>query len=351
VPASTTTSVKRIGVLTSGGDAPGMNAALRAVVLAAEHYGLDVIAFRHGYRGLLENDVMPIKADDVLHILQYSGTIIKSARCPEFKEAAAAKVASGNLKKNEIDALIIIGGDGSFRGADHLANHWDGQIIGVPGTIDNDLFGTDSTIGFATAVSIAMDALDKIRDTAEAMDRIFIVEVMGREAGFIGLSATMASGAERMILPELQKEKPLTIAALVKHIERVKQVRGDCSYVMVLSEHQWPGGAVALAEQLEAEYKLPCRPCLLGHIQRGGPPAAADRILASQLGVYAIELVLQGATRVMAGLRDNRTVATALEETWRQRKPLDPNLVHIQHKVFNPVKRNGENNVDTSSVT
>lgn len=331
--------IKKIAVLTSGGDAPGMNAAVRAVVLAAAHYEIEVIAFRHGYRGLLENDVTPLASNDVLHILQYSGTFIKSARCPQFQEAEAAQQAADNLNSHQVDALIVIGGDGSFRGADHLANFWQGQIIGVPGTIDNDLYGTDATIGYATAVATAMDALDKIRDTAEAMDRVFIVEVMGRDAGFIGLSSTMASGAERMILPELQREKPLTIAALVKHIERVQKIRGDSSYVMVLSEHQWPGGAVALAEQLEAEYHLPCRPCLLGHIQRGGPPAAADRILASQLGVYAVELIREGVSRVMAGLVSNETVATPLAETWQKRKPLDPNLVHIQHTIFNPVKK------------
>lgn len=340
--AHTKKPIKTIAVLTSGGDAPGMNAAIRAVVLAAEHHGLTTLAFRHGYRGLLQNDVTPLIADDVLHILQHSGTIIKSARCPEFKTAEAAQQAAENLNKNNVDALVVIGGDGSFRGADHLGQYWNGQIIGVPGTIDNDLFGTDDTIGFATAVHIAMDALDKIRDTAEAMDRVFIVEVMGREAGFIGLNATMASGAERMILPELQREKPLTIAALVKHIQRVKEVRGDSSYVMVLSEHQWPGGAVALSEQLEAEYNLPCRPCLLGHIQRGGAPSPADRILASQLGVYAIELALQGRTGVMAGLQSNQPVAVPLPDTWQQRKVLDPNLVHIQHRIFNPVKKNAE---------
>jgi len=334
--------IKKIAVLTSGGDAPGMNAALRAVVLAAEHYGLEAYAFRHGYLGVLQNDISRIEASDVLHILQYSGTIIKSARCPEFKTVESAQLAAKNLDDNQIDALIVIGGDGSFRGAEHLAAHWSGQVIGVPGTIDNDLYGTDITIGFTTAVDIAMDALDKIRDTAEAMDRVFIVEVMGRDAGFIGLNSTMASGAERMILPELQKEKPLTIAALVKHINKVQEVRGDSSYVMVLSEHQWPGGAVALAEQLEAEYHLPCRPCLLGHIQRGGPPAATDRILAAQLGVYAVELALQGENRVMAGIQNNKPVATPLQDTWQQDKPLDPNLVHIQHRIFNPVKKNGD---------
>lgn len=336
---SATISRQRIGVLTSGGDAPGMNAALRAVVLAAEHYDMEVIAFRHGYEGLLNNEYLSLKAADVLHVLQYSGTIIKSARCPRFKEVAAAQLAAENLDALGLSALVVIGGDGSFRGAEHLSQYWQGQIIGVPGTINNDLYGTDATIGYATAVAIAMDALDKIRDTADAMDRVFIVEVMGRHAGFIGLSSAMAAGAERMILPELQRDKPLTVAALVKHIKRVEAVRGPGSYVMVLSEHQWPGGAVALSEQLEAEFDMPCRPCLLGHIQRGGAPAPSDRILASQLGVHAIELILQGATRVMAGIKANQMVAVPLVDTWTKKNPLDENLLRIQHEIFNPVKK------------
>lgn len=337
--ASTTAKIEKIGVLTSGGDAPGMNAALRAVVLAAEHYQIEVVGFRHGYLGLIENDTVALSSKDVLHILQHSGTVIKSARCQRFKEVEAAQLSACNLDTANIDALIVIGGDGSFRGAHHLAQHWDGQIIGIPGTIDNDLYGTDATIGYATAVNIAMDALDKIRDTADAMDRVFIVEVMGRDAGFIGLSSAMAAGAERMILPELQREKPLTIAALVKHIERVQRIRGEGSYVMVLSEHQWPGGAVALAEQLEAEYHLPCRPCLLGHIQRGGSPAPSDRILASQMGVHAVELILAGARDVMTGVVGQQSVAVPIADSWQKKHPLDANLLRIQHEIFNPVKK------------
>ncbi len=336
---SSASKKQRIGVLTSGGDAPGMNAALRAVVLAADHYGLEVVAFKHGYEGLLNNEHITLNTTDVLHILQYSGTIIKSARCPQFREVEAATQAAHNLNELDIQALIVIGGDGSLRGADHLANYWDGQVIGMPGTIDNDLYGTDATIGYSTAVAIAMDALDKIRDTADAMDRVFIVEVMGREAGFIGLSSAMAAGAERMILPELQRDKPLTVAALVKHIQRVEAVRGQGSYVMVLSEHQWPGGAVALSQQLEAEYKLPCRPCLLGHIQRGGAPTPSDRVLASQLGVHAVELIIQGENRVMAGIHANQMVAVPLVDTWSKKSPLDANLLRIQHEIFNPVKK------------
>lgn len=336
---SESTPKQRIGVLTSGGDAPGMNAAIRAITLAADHYGLEVIAFSHGYEGLLEKSYTLLKPSDVQHILQYSGTIIKSARSPRFKEIESAQLAARNLAELDVSALIVIGGDGSFRGAHHLGQYWDGQIIGVPGTIDNDVYGTDATIGYSTAVAIAMDALDKIRDTADAMDRVFIVEVMGRNAGFIGLKSAMAAGAERMILPELQRDKPLTIDVIVKHIKRVEDVRGPGSYVMVLSEHQWPGGAVALSEQLEAEYRMPCRPCLLGHIQRGGPPTATDRVLASELGVYAVELVLAGANGVMTATRAGQLTTVPFIDTWSKKNLLPENLLRIQHEIFNPVKK------------
>jgi len=331
--------IERIAVITSGGDAPGMNAALRAVVLAAEHDGIDVVGFRHGYEGLLNNDYMKLGRDEVEHILQYSGTIIKSARSERFKTDEGGIEAAHNLDAQNVDAFIVIGGDGSFRGANHLAKFWQGPIIGIPGTIDNDLFGTDNTIGYDTAVETAMDALDKIRDTAEAMDRVFIVEVMGRNAGYIAISSAMASGAERMILPELQKDKPLTIDALVKHVEGVNRVRGDSSYVMVLCENQWPGGAVRLAEQLEDRLNFPCRPCLLGHVQRGGRPTAMDRILATRLGVYAVQLVQEGITGVMAGIEKNELVTTPLEDTWVKRKVLSQELIDIQTKCFNPIKK------------
>jgi len=337
---SSDNTINRIALITSGGDAPGMNAAIRAVVLAAENYGIEVIGFRHGYEGLLSNDFVRLDREDVEHIMQYSGTIIKSARSERFKTDEGGREAATNLDAHQIDAFIVIGGDGSFRGADHLTKFWNGPVIGVPGTIDNDLYGTDHTIGYDTAVETAMDALDKIRDTAEAMDRVFIVEVMGRNAGYIGISSAMASGAERMILPELQKDKPLTVEALVKHIESVQRVRGDSSYVMVLCENQWPGGAVRLAEQLEDRLNLPCRPCLLGHVQRGGRPTAMDRILATRLGVHAVELVRQNQTRVMAGVSANELSATPLSDTWTKRKKLSEELINIQQSLFNPIKKN-----------
>lgn len=336
---SSSDAINRIALITSGGDAPGMNAAIRAVVLTAEHYGIEVIGFRHGYEGLLTNDFVKLGREQVEHILQYSGTIIKSARSERFKTDDGAREAAENLDAHQIDGFIVIGGDGSFRGANHLAKFWQGPIIGVPGTIDNDLYGTDNTIGYDTAVETAMDALDKIRDTAEAMDRVFIVEVMGRNAGYIGISSAMACGSERMILPELQKDKPLTVDALVKHIEAVHRVRGDSSYVMVLCENQWPGGAVHLAEQLEDRLNFPCRPCLLGHVQRGGRPTAMDRILATRLGVHAVELIRSGETGVMAGVERNELTQTPLQDTWMERKKLSQELIDIQTKLFNPVKK------------
>lgn len=332
-------TINRIAIITSGGDAPGMNAAVRAVVLTAEHYGIEVVGFRHGYEGVLTNDYVKLAREQVEHIVQCSGTIIKSARSEQFKSDEGGREAAENLDAHQIDGFIVIGGDGSFRGADHLAKFWQGPIIGIPGTIDNDLYGTDFTIGYDTAVETAMDALDKIRDTAEAMDRVFIVEVMGRNAGYIGISSAMACGSERMILPELQKDKPLTVEALVKHIEAVHRIRGDSSYVMVLCENQWPGGAVRLSEQLEDRLNFPCRPCLLGHVQRGGRPTATDRILATRLGVHAVELIRKGETGVMSGIERDQLVATPLQETWMQRKQLSQELIDIQTKIFNPVKK------------
>ncbi|WP_404399905.1 6-phosphofructokinase [Idiomarina seosinensis] len=332
-------TINRIAIITSGGDAPGMNAAVRAVVLTAEHYGIEVVGFRHGYEGVLTNDYVKLAREQVEHIVQCSGTIIKSARSEQFKSDEGGREAAENLDAHQIDGFIVIGGDGSFRGADHLAKFWQGPIIGIPGTIDNDLYGTDFTIGYDTAVETAMDALDKIRDTAEAMDRVFIVEVMGRNAGYIGISSAMACGSERMILPELQKNKPLTVEALVKHIEAVHRIRGDSSYVMVLCENQWPGGAVRLSEQLEDRLNFPCRPCLLGHVQRGGRPTATDRILATRLGVHAVELIRKGETGVMSGVERDQLVATPLQETWMQRKQLSQELIDIQTKIFNPVKK------------
>lgn len=336
---SSDNTINRIALITSGGDAPGMNAAIRAVVLTAENYGIEVMGFRHGYKGVLNNDVIRLDREDVEHIMQHSGTIIKSARSEHFITDDGGREAATNLDAHQIDAFIVIGGDGSFRGADHLSNFWKGPIIGIPGTIDNDLYGTDHTIGYDTAVETAMDALDKIRDTAEAMDRVFIVEVMGRNAGYIGISSAMACGAERMILPELQKDKPLTVEALVKHIESVQRVRGDSSYVMVLSENQWPGGAVRLSEQLEDRLNLPCRPCLLGHVQRGGRPTAMDRILATRLGVHAVNLVRQTKTGLMAGISANELCTTPLSDTWTKRKKLSEELINIQQSLFNPVKK------------
>lgn len=229
--------MKRLALLTSGGDAPGMNAAIRAIVLAGHYFGLDVIGYRHGFNGLLEQEYQTLMPSDVNNIIQRGGTILKSARCKAFTTEEGARQAADNLQQAGVDTLIIIGGDGSFRGAVHLSNFWSGSIIGLPGTIDNDINGTDATIGYYTAIDTALESIDKVRDTADAFERIFLIEVMGRHAGFIGLSAAVCSGAEQVLLPELYPNSQPDVEELVGHIQKAQQIRGKCSYIMVISEN------------------------------------------------------------------------------------------------------------------
>lgn len=320
--------MKKIAVITSGGDAPGMNACIRAVVITAWQEGIEVIGFRHGFRGIVEDLSQPLHPDDMRLVSQRGGTFLKSARYPEFREKATAQKAAEQLDEHDISALVVIGGDGSFRGASHLAQHWQGQIIGIPGTIDNDLAGTDITIGFATAVDTAMEAIDKVRETAEAMARVFIIEVMGRHAGFIGLHSAIASAAEAMILPEMDPQPKLP--ELADNILQAREAFPDSSYVVVLSENLWPGGVHALADSLSKATGVTCHPCPLGHIQRGGRPNAQDRILSMQLGQAAVHAILDGASGVMIGLENERVVEVPLALTYDRDKPLDPRLVNLQ---------------------
>ena len=266
--------------------------------------------------------------DDMRLVSQRGGTFLKSARYPEFRELETAKRAAVQLEAHGIDALIVIGGDGSFRGAHHLANYWQGQIIGIPGTIDNDLAGTDVTIGFATAVDTAMEAIDKVRETAEAMARVFIIEVMGRHAGFIGLHSAIAGAAEAMILPEMNPQPKLP--ELADNIRQARSAFPDSSYIVVLAENLWPGGVHALADSLSKATGVTCHACPLGHIQRGGRPNAQDRILAMQLGQAAVNSILDGATNVMIGLENERVVEVPLHLTFDRDKPLDQRLVDLQ---------------------
>jgi 6-phosphofructokinase 1 len=317
--------IKRLAVITSGGDSPGMNAALRAIVRTAAYHDIEVFGFLQAYKGLIDNDFIQLNNRSVSNIIQRGGTIIRSARCQAFKTPAGRARAAGNLTALDIDALLVIGGDGSLQGASLLADDWAGQIIGLPGTIDNDLWGTDYTIGYFTALDTALDAIDKIRDTADAIDRVFLVEVMGRMAGFIAEGVGIAGGAEETLVPE----RPVDVNALMKDVQAAKD-KGKVSFIMVVAEGAYPGGAAALARELQGRSGIECRACVLGHIQRGGSPAALDRILASKLGAYAVEQAIQGQSRMMVGVINNELVLTPLEQTWQNKKSLDPYLSGLQ---------------------
>ncbi len=317
--------IKKLGVITSGGDSPGMNAALRAIVRTAIHHNLEVFGFLQAYKGLIDNAYVELNSRSVSNIIQRGGTIIRSARCQAFKTPEGRTQAAANLTALDIDALLVIGGDGSLKGATKLAEHWSGQIIGLPGTIDNDLWGTDYTIGYFTALDTALDAIDKIRDTADAIDRVFLVEVMGRMAGFIAEGVGVSGGAEEILVPE----RTVDLDNLIQDINRAKQ-KGKVSFIMIVAEGAYPGGASALSQALEAQSGITCRPCILGHIQRGGSPAALDRILASKLGAFAVEQALQGQSHVMVGINSNELVVTPMAQTWQNKKTLDPYLLKLQ---------------------
>ena len=317
--------MKRIAVITSGGDSPGMNAALRAIVRTAASHNLEVFGFLQAYKGLIDNDYVQLNSRSVSNIIQRGGTIIRSARCKAFKTPAGRAQAAANLMLLKIDALLVIGGDGSLKGASLLAEHWEGQIIGLPGTIDNDLWGTDYTIGYFTALDTALEAIDKIRDTADAIDRVFLVEVMGRMAGFIAEGVGIAGGAEETLVPE----RPLDVDALIEDIQLAKQ-KGKVSFIMIVAEGAYEGGVTILGQELQQKSGIECRPCILGHIQRGGSPVALDRILASKLGAYAVEQAMHGHSQVMAGIINNELVLTPMEQTWKNKKSLDSYLFSLQ---------------------
>lgn len=325
--------IKRIGVLTSGGDAPGMNAAIRAIVLTAAAYQIDVIGFHHGFNGLLEDEYQTLLPQHVQHIIQHGGTLLKSARCKAMHTTEGLQQAARGLKQLRLDALIIIGGDGSFRGALALADYYQGQIIGVPGTIDNDVDGTDFTIGFATAIDTALDAIDKIRDTADAFERIFLIELMGRHSGYITLSAGIAAGAEQIICPEFGALQSDDLKTLIMPLQHAQLLRGKSSYIVVVAEHSYPGGTTALAEALSAAIGIECRACILGHIQRGGSPVGADRILATKLGAFAVEQLVEGAHLMMAGEVNQQAVLYPLQQTGDKQKQIDPYLVRWQQQI------------------
>lgn len=322
--------LKRIGLLTSGGDAPGMNAAIRAVVLTACHTGLDVIGFSHGFNGIFARQYQQLTAADVRQIGRFGGTILKSARCAAMQQPEGPALAAGILTELAIDALIVIGGDGSFRGCLALSAHYHGVIAGLPGTIDNDLDGTDFTIGFYTAVQTALDAIDKIRDTADAFERTFLVEVMGRHTGYLALAAGIAASAEQIICPEYGEQ--VDVADIAADIRAYQQQYGSGSYIIVMAETMYPAGASALAKELSVQSGTECRAVVLGHLQRGGSPLSLDRILATKLGAYLVEQLLAGhAHLMMAGEQAGRAQLYPLALTGRQHKKADPFLLEWQN--------------------
>jgi len=290
--------IRKIGVLTSGGDAPGMNAAIRAVVRTSIFYGREVVGIYHGYKGLIENVFKDFTTSDVSNIIQLGGTILKTARSKEFFTREGREKAYKNLKDAGIDALVAIGGDGTFTGARIFAQEFGFPIVGVPGTIDNDLFGTDFTIGYDTALNTIIEAVDKIRDTATAHERLFFIEVMGRDAGFLALNGGIASGAEAVLVPETDTDV-ITLENFIKTGYR----KSKNSSIVLVAEGEKEGGAISIAQRIQRDFpEYDVRVTILGHIQRGGSPSAFDRILASRLGIAAVETLLEDQQSVMVGI-------------------------------------------------
>ena len=317
--------IKCIGILTSGGDAPGMNAAIRAVTRSAIYNGLQVKGIYRGYRGLVTNEIKDFKSEDVSNIVQRGGTILKTARCKEFTTPEGRKQAYDNMKAHGIDALIVIGGDGSLTGARIFAEEFDVTCIGLPGTIDNDLFGTDTTIGYDTALNTIMECVDKIRDTATSHERLFFIEVMGRDAGFLAINGAIASGAEAAIIPEFETEFDQLEEFIKNGFRKSKN-----SSIVLVAESELTGGAMHYAERVKKEYpQYDVRVSILGHLQRGGSPTANDRILASRLGAASIEALLEGQRNVMIGVEHDQVVYVPFTKAIKNDKPIDRQLVAV----------------------
>ena len=316
--------IRCIGVLTSGGDAPGMNAAIRSVTRSGICNGFKVKGIYRGYEGLIHDEVKNFTTEDVSNIIQTGGTILRTARSKEFQTAAGRKKAYETLRKEAIDALIVIGGNGSLTGAQDLAREYDFPVIGLPGTIDNDLFGTDSTIGYDTTLNTITECVDKIRDTATSHERIFFVEVMGRDAGFLAQNSAIAAGAEAAIIPEDTTGSDQLIEFMERGIRKSKK-----SCIVIVSESP-KCGAMYYADRVNKEYpNFDVRVSILGHLQRGGRPSARDRILASQVGVGAIEALVRGQRNIMVGVRNNEVVYVPFIDAVSRRKPMDKKLIKV----------------------
>lgn len=318
-------AVKKIAVLTSGGDSPGMNAALRAVVRTANYYNIECYGVREGYNGLIHDDFLKMGPRSVKNIINQGGTILKSARSMEFKTKEGRQKAFDNCKKYGIEGLVCIGGDGTFTGAKIFNEEFGIRTIGVPGTIDNDIFGTDNTIGYDTALNTAMDAIDKIRDTATSHNRVFFVEVMGRDAGFIALNSGLATGALEILIPE-RKDSIDDLFSKFRNAEKT----GKSSSIVVVAEGEKLANVYELAEKTKSEFPdYDIRVAVLGHMQRGGSPSCADRVLASRLGYGAVIGLMNGETNVMAGMRSNDLTYTPIEEAIKKHNEINQDLLLI----------------------
>ncbi len=317
--------MKKIGVLTSGGDAPGMNACIRAVVRCGVNLKLEVVGIRRGYYGLLEEDFVKLGSRSVANIIYRGGTFLETARCEEMKTKEGIRKANEILQREGIEGLITIGGDGTLRGATALAETGKTKVIGIPCTIDNDVYGTDYTIGFDTAINTALDAIDKIRDTAGSLQRLFFIEVMGRSRGFIALEVGIAGGAEDILIPEVETK----IEQLSLDIRRSFK-RGKKSSIVIVAEGDEAGGAFSIAQQVWERLRMEYRICVLGHVQRGGSPTARDRVLASKLGAAAVDaLVKKDMSGYIVGELKGKIAFTPLRETWEKKKELDSTLLRL----------------------
>ena len=322
-------TVKCIGILTSGGDAPGMNAAIRAVTRAAIYNGLQVKGIYRGYKGMDTGEIKEFKSKNVSNIIQLGGTILKTALFKEFSTPEGRQLAYDNMKKEGIDALVIIGGDGSLTGARIFAQEFDVPCIGLPGTIDNDLYGTDTTIGYDTALNTILDAVDKIRDTATSHERLFFVEVMGRDAGFLALNGAIAAGAEAAIIPEFNTE----VDQLEEFINNGFR-KSKSSSIVLVAESEITGGAMHYAERVKNEYpQYDVRVTILGHLQRGGRPTAHDRIIASRMGVASIQALMEGQRNVMIGIENDQIVYVPFAKAIKNDKPIDRELVSVLNEL------------------
>lgn len=318
-------NIRKIGILTSGGDSPGMNAAIRAVVRTAIYHEMEIFGIRHGYQGMIDGDIFRMQTTDVANIIQRGGTILKTARSKDFMTKEGMQQAYEQLQKHGIEALVLIGGDGTFRGAVEFFKHFTIPAVGLPGTIDKDLSGTDYTIGFDTAVNTAVEAIDKIRDTADAHDRLFVVEVMGRDAGYIALNSGIACGAEDILIPEV-----------ITHIEQVlnridyDERRKKNVHILVVAEGDEIGGAAEISKLIAERFpKIDIRYTILGHIQRGGSPSYADRVLASRLGYAAVMALRENKTQVMTGIINGELCYTPFDQVIKQNAKMSKDMLEM----------------------